>query len=140
MSVPPKGVGPRGTLPLGLCPVYQSPCATRHAEGKPRGRWSAVRAMLIALGAVVIVGVVVTMSARRELRELHQAPELHAATLPPAPSTPEHAPPVALTTTPASAPTSTAPAASTARARQPTVPRRDTPAIARTSDIVDPWR
>jgi hypothetical protein len=36
MSVPPQGVGPRGTLPLGLGPVDSSPFASRHAEREDR--------------------------------------------------------------------------------------------------------
>jgi hypothetical protein len=32
MSVPPKGAGPRGTLPLEIGLALSSPCASRHIE------------------------------------------------------------------------------------------------------------
>jgi hypothetical protein len=81
--------------------------------------------------------VAMTVRARheRELLELRQELELHAAQRSPALSTSQPAPPAVLTPGPASAPTSTALAASTARAARPA-----TPAIPVTSDIVDPWR
>lgn len=207
MSVPPKGAGPRGTLPLGIGLALPSPYASRHAEregratARPpalspcvlrqapelpewegfdgpesepaavephrsaqswgdvaqaprapalpapvrlRGRWSVAGAILTALGAVAIVGLVVNMSARPELPELpelRQAPELHAAQTSPALTTPEPAPPAAPTSSPASVPTSTALAACMARAMSTTrAVRNATAAIIPTSDIVDPWR
>lgn len=216
MSVPPQGVGPRGTLPLGIGLALPSPYASRHAEreyratvrppalgpcvlrpapevpapelpewegfdgpgpeSEPaavephgsaqdwgdvakaprapalrapvrlRGRWSATRAIITALGAIGIAGFVVNMYARPELRqapelpELRQAPELHAAQVSPAPSAPEPAPSAAPTSNPASAPTSPAHAASTARARQSVASPSTARAIVPKSDIVDPWR
>ena len=209
MSDPPNGVGPRGTLPLGVCPVYPSQYATRHAERelretvrpralghrrplrqepdlpfparsewgsvagsdiepaavephrsaqgagsvarasrapalrapmRLRGRWPAVGAILIAVGAIGVVVVVLTRSAHHELPELRQEAELRAAAIPTALRMPEPAPPIAVTSSPASVPTSTARAASTARAQQHAVPRRAAPVPARTSDIADPWR
>src|SRR5947207_2729396 len=61
MSVPPKGAGPRGTLPLGLRPVYSSPYALRHAERECRAT-----ARPSALGS----------------RALQQAPEMPESELP----------------------------------------------------------
>jgi hypothetical protein len=61
MSVPPQGVGPRGTLPLGLGPIDSSPFASRHTERACRAT-----ARPPALGP----------------RALRQAPELPESELP----------------------------------------------------------
>ena len=60
MSVPPKGAGPRGTLPLGIGLALPSPYASRHAERE--GRATARPPTLSP-------------------RALRQAPELHAPEL-----------------------------------------------------------
>ena len=210
MSVPPQGVGPRGTLPLGIGPALPSPYASRHAErecrattrppalgphalrkapelpeweglegpvSEPaavephrsaqcwgdvakaprapalrapvrlRGRWPVAGSILTALGAVAIVGLVVNMYARPELPELpelHQAPELRAAQVSLAPSTPEPGPPPASTSTALVASTahaaSTTHAVSTARAARPAASPSATSAIGPKSDIVEPWK